>query len=84
MIPSSSSKTSSTSNSINSNSKSSKSIVMSSFFTVKVHTRSNIKTTEPEVPKFPSHLLKADLTFATVLLLLSVAVSKRSAIPCGA
>ena len=40
-----------------------------------------MKTTEPEVPKFPSHLLKIALTLATVLLLLSVAVSINTAIP---
>ncbi len=48
---------------------------------VKLQVLSNIKTTEPEVPKVPSHLLKEALTLATVLLLLSVAVSTNNAIP---
>ena len=37
--------------------------------------RAKLKSKEPVFPKFPSHLLKCIRTFATVLVLLSVAVS---------
>ena len=44
----------------------------------------NRKPTEPLLPKVPPPLLKCERTLATVLVVLSVAVSTKIATPCGA
>jgi hypothetical protein len=44
---------------------------------------SNRYDTDPDVPRFPPFFLKIDLTVATVLLLLSVKHSTRTATPPG-
>jgi len=55
-----------------------------SFFNVKTPFLSKRKLSDPFVPRLPPCLLKADRTAATVLLLLSVRHSTKTAIPPGA
>jgi hypothetical protein len=57
---------------------------MLSLLIVKTPFLSNKKPKDPLVPKFPAYLLNIDLTEATVLLLLSVVASTKTAIPLEA